>query len=97
LINSGRVYFFSRPRRFGKSLLISTFEELLKGNKKLFEGLYIYDKWDWTKTSPVIHLDFVESRELGMESLRGDISDNYINNSIVVSNRIVNDKERRDG
>ncbi|MDR1087302.1 MAG: AAA family ATPase [Endomicrobium sp.] len=41
MINSGKGYFLSRPRRFGKSLLISTFEELFKGNKKLFEGLYI--------------------------------------------------------
>jgi hypothetical protein len=60
LINSGRVYFLSRPRRFGKSLLIGTFKELFKGNKKVFEGLYIYDKWDWSKTNPVIHLDFAE-------------------------------------
>ncbi|MDR2437190.1 MAG: AAA family ATPase [Endomicrobium sp.] len=60
LINTGSVYFLSRPRRFGKSLLISTFKELFKGNKKIFEGLYIYDKWDWSKTNPVIHLDFTE-------------------------------------
>jgi hypothetical protein len=60
LISNGRVYFLSRPRRFGKSLLINTFAELFKGNKKLFEGLYIYDKWDWAKTNPVIHLDFAE-------------------------------------
>jgi hypothetical protein len=42
LINDGDVYFLSRPRRFGKSLLISTFKELFNGNKKIFEGLYIY-------------------------------------------------------
>jgi hypothetical protein len=60
LISAGSVYFLSRPRRFGKSLLISTFKELFKGNKKIFKGLYIYDKWDWSKTNPVIHLDFTE-------------------------------------
>ncbi|MDR2437102.1 MAG: ATP-binding protein [Endomicrobium sp.] len=60
LINSGRVYFLSRPRRFGKSLLINTFKELFKGKKEIFEGLYIYEKWDWSKTNPVIHLDFTE-------------------------------------
>jgi hypothetical protein len=60
LINNGRIYFLSRPRRFGKSLLISTFKELFKGSKELFEGLYIYDKWDWSKKYPVIHLDFTE-------------------------------------
>ncbi|MDR2616947.1 MAG: AAA family ATPase [Endomicrobium sp.] len=60
LINNGSVYFLSRPRRFGKSLLISTFKELFKGKKEIFEGLYIYDKWEWTKKYPVIHLDFAE-------------------------------------
>jgi predicted AAA+ superfamily ATPase len=37
MINNGRVYFLSRPRRFGKSLLISTLKELFEGNKKLFK------------------------------------------------------------
>jgi hypothetical protein len=60
LINNGRIYFLSRPRRFGKSLLINRFKELFKGSKQLFEGLYIYDKWDWVKHYPVIHLDFSE-------------------------------------
>ncbi|MDR1243780.1 MAG: AAA family ATPase, partial [Endomicrobium sp.] len=60
LINNGSVYFLSRPRRFGKSLLISTLKELFKGNKEIFEGLYIGDKWDWSKKYPVIHLDFAE-------------------------------------
>ncbi|GAA5818067.1 MAG: Pseudogene of AAA family ATPase [Methanobrevibacter sp. CfCl-M3] len=57
MVKSGRVYFLSRPRRFGKSLLVNTLEELFKGNKKLFKGLYIYDKWEWSKKHPVIHLD----------------------------------------
>ncbi|MDR0723833.1 MAG: AAA family ATPase [Endomicrobium sp.] len=60
LINNGRIYFLSTPRRFGKSLLINTFKELFKGSIQLFEGLYIYDKWDWAKKYPVIHLDFTE-------------------------------------
>ena len=51
-------YFLSRPRRFGKSLLVDTFKALFEGNKALFEGLYIYDKWDWNKTYPVIKIDF---------------------------------------
>ncbi|MFN8579073.1 MAG: AAA family ATPase [Candidatus Sericytochromatia bacterium] len=50
-----RYYFLSRPRRFGKSLLISTLQEIFKGNKELFKGLYIYDKIDWKKY-PVIRL-----------------------------------------
>lgn len=52
----GQYYFLSRPRRFGKSLLISTLAELFSGNKELFKGLWIYDKIEWVQY-PVIHLD----------------------------------------
>lgn len=55
--NGGKYYFLSRPRRFGKSLLVSTLEEIFSGNKQLFKDLWIYDKIDW-KAYPVIHLDF---------------------------------------
>jgi hypothetical protein len=55
---SGGIYFLARPRRFGKSLLVSTLDALFSGRKELFDGLYIYDKWDWTKQHPVIRLDF---------------------------------------
>ena len=41
-------YFLSRPRRFGKSLTLDTIAELFSGNKTLFEGLWIADKWDWS-------------------------------------------------
>ena len=53
----GRYYFLSRPRRFGKSLLISTLAEIFSGNKELFKGLWIYDKIQWIKY-PVILIDF---------------------------------------
>jgi hypothetical protein len=58
LITEGGVYFLSRPRRFGKSLLVSTLEAIFKGKKELFEGLYIFDHWDWSQQHPVIRLDF---------------------------------------
>ena len=51
-------YFLSRPRRFGKSLLISTLKELFEGDKELFQGLYIHDRWDWDTRHPVIRLSF---------------------------------------
>jgi hypothetical protein len=57
LITTGRAYFLSRPRRFGKSLTISTLKELFGGNKKLFKGLHIEDKWDF-KAYPVLVFDF---------------------------------------
>jgi hypothetical protein len=56
LVQSGDYFFLSRPRRFGKSLLVSTLYEIFSGNKDLFKGLFIYDKIDW-KSYPVIHLD----------------------------------------
>jgi len=52
-------FFLSRPRRFGKSLLVDTFKELFEGNRDLFLGLYIEDKWDWSKTYPVIKFDLL--------------------------------------
>jgi hypothetical protein len=58
---ASRVYFLSRPRRFGKSLLISTLNSLFQGKKELFEGLYIYDKVAWEKF-PVIHISMSEIR-----------------------------------
>lgn len=58
LITSGRLYFLSRPRRFGKSLLISTLLELFSANKKLFKGLWIEtSSYDWPEY-PVLHFDF---------------------------------------
>jgi hypothetical protein len=58
MITNGRVYFLSRPRRFGKSLLISTLETLFQGRENLFKGLYIHDKWNWTQKYPVIKIDW---------------------------------------
>jgi len=52
------VYFLSRPRRFGKSLTVSTLEEIFRGNKELFQGLWIYESdYHWEK-HPVIRIDF---------------------------------------
>jgi len=61
LKGGGQYYFLSRPRRFGKSLLISTLKELFSGNREFFKGLWIYDKIDW-ETYPVIHIDFSKIR-----------------------------------
>ena len=53
----GRQFFMARPRRFGKSLLVSTLRSLFEGRRELFQGLAIEPKWDWSKSWPVIHLD----------------------------------------
>jgi Predicted AAA-ATPase/PD-(D/E)XK nuclease superfamily len=71
LVTTGSYYFFSRPRRFGKSLLISTLKELYLGNKALFEGLWIEPHWDWSKTNPVLHFSFdeLDYKKLGLETV----------------------------
>lgn len=58
LVQTGKAYFLSRPRRFGKSLLIDTFKELFEGDQALFTGLAAEPLWDWGKTHPVIRVSF---------------------------------------
>jgi len=53
----GTQFFIARPRRFGKSLAISTFQCLFEGRRELFKGLAIEPAWDWTKTYSVLKLD----------------------------------------
>lgn len=58
IIAKGSYFFLSRPRRFGKSLTLSTIKEIFQGKKHLFKGLWIENQWDWSKTNPVIHISF---------------------------------------
>ena len=62
LVNEGSYYFLSRPRRFGKSLLLSTVEAYLSGKRELFKGLAIEQlEKDWT-AYPIMHLDLNTDR-----------------------------------
>jgi hypothetical protein len=71
LANEGKVYFLSRPRRFGKSLLISTLESYFLGKKELFKGLKIEKlEADW-KVYPVIHIDFNGENFTNIDALKG--------------------------
>lgn len=56
---SAVTYFLSRPRRFGKSLLITTLKSIFEGEQALFKGLFIYDKITW-KRFPIIHLSMAD-------------------------------------
>ena len=58
LVERGKHYFLSRPRRFGKSLLVDTLKELFEGNEALFRGLHIHQRWDWSLRHPVVKLSF---------------------------------------
>ena len=58
LITSGKAYFLSRPRRFGKSLFLDTLKEIFEGNEPLFRGLAIHGRWDWSVKYPVLRFSF---------------------------------------
>ena len=58
LVDEGKHYFLSRPRRFGKSLFLDTCKELFEGNEALFEGLAVHERWDWSVRHPVVRLSF---------------------------------------
>jgi len=75
LINSGTYFFLSRPRRFGKSLLIDTIKDLFEGKKELFKGLWIEDKWDFSQKYLVIKIDFGEGVSKSKEELREKIDE----------------------
>lgn len=76
LIRQGKaMYFLSRPRRFGKSLTVSTLKAVFQGKKELFKGLAIYDKpYDW-KQYPVIHLDMNGLDFSSVEELESSLCD----------------------
>ena len=57
LVDNGKCYFLSRPRRFGKSLLVDTIKELFEGNEALFSGLAVHRHWQWSVRRPVVRLD----------------------------------------
>ena len=67
LVTEGKYYFLSRPRRFGKSLLLSTLESYFSGRSDLFDGLAISEKEKEWKEYPILHLD-LNSREYKDES-----------------------------
>jgi hypothetical protein len=84
LVSEGKYYFLSRPRRFGKSLFLSTLESYFCGEKELFDGLAVSElEHDW-KSYPILHLDLntekydtVEALENKLSLFLADIEDRY--------------------
>lgn len=75
LIEKGKHYFISRPRRFGKSLFLNTLEEIFKGNKDLFKDCAIYKSdYKW-KRHPVIYLDFSQIESRNFKELESDLKE----------------------
>ncbi|MDR2874199.1 MAG: AAA family ATPase [Methanobrevibacter sp.] len=64
-------YFLSRPRRFGKTLFLSTLENFFKGRKELFKNTYIYDNWDDWEEYPVLRIvisDLLNNSSINLEN-----------------------------
>ena len=58
LVKNFKYVFLSRPRRFGKSLLLDTLKDIFEGNRELFRGLLIEEQWNWEVKYPVIKISF---------------------------------------
>jgi Predicted AAA-ATPase/PD-(D/E)XK nuclease superfamily len=95
LINQGKFYFLSRPRRFGKSLFVSTIQYLFEGRKELFGGLHIEDKWDWSVTNPVIKISFsnIGHKTMGLEkAIQASLDDTAKYYNIVLKKETIDQK-----
>ena len=74
LVSEGSYYFLSRPRRFGKSLLLSTLEAYFQGKKELFEGLSISKlEKEWIEY-PILHLDLNTERYDSVDALKNKLN-----------------------
>jgi hypothetical protein len=85
LIKQGKYYFLSRPRRFGKSLLLSTIRYLFESYEELFKGLYIENKWNWNETYPVIRISFaidLLKKEDYKKRIIQELLKNYLHNEL---------------
>jgi hypothetical protein len=87
----GGYYFLSRPRRFGKSLLISTIRYLFEGQKDLFKDLYIYNKWNWEEVYPVLRISFakdIKNKEDLKDKIYQELEKNYLKYSLEIPTKI---------
>ncbi len=75
LVEEGKLYFLSRPRRFGKTLLVDTLQELFEGSEELFRGLAIHGKWNWSTRHPVVRISFGGGNFDSPDLVRGNVED----------------------
>ena len=74
MVSEGSYYFLSRPRRFGKSLMISTLDAFFSGERELFKGLYVDSvEWDW-RQYPILHLDLNSREYKDEQSLEAELN-----------------------
>ena len=81
IVGSSKQFFLARPRRFGKSLTVSTLQAIFEGRRRLFAGLAIEPVWDWTKTWPVLRLDMGSCQAATVEAFWDKLGDLLISES----------------
>ena len=74
MVSEGKYYFLSRPRRFGKSLFLSTLESYFSGEKELFEGLFVSQLEQEWKQYPILHLDLNSREYKNEDSLEAELN-----------------------
>ncbi|PSJ36211.1 hypothetical protein C7I36_16870, partial [Zobellella taiwanensis] len=93
LIEQAGYYFLSRPRRFGKSLLLDTLHQLFEAKEPLFRGLFIHDKWDWSRPRPVIRLGFgsgvMNGRELLDQNIHEQLNEQAVRLGVPLVNQTI--------
>ena len=98
LIQGSRYNFLSRPRRFGKSLTLSTIRNIFQGEKELFKGLWIENQWDWSVKHPVVHLSFnqLDYHKLGLEqALMQFLDERAAESGLTLKGQTVKEKLRK--
>ena len=75
MVEQGKHYFLSRPRRFGTSLFLETLKELFEGYEALFEGLAIHDAWNWSVRHPVLRVSFGSGHLMAPDDLQAEVAD----------------------
>ena len=73
LLEDGKHFFLSRPRRFGKSLFLDTLKDLFEGREELFTGLAIHGRWNWSVHHPVVRLSFGSGHFQTPDGLRASV------------------------
>ncbi len=75
LVERGKCYFLSRPRRFDKTLLVDTLQELFEGSEELFRGLAVHGGWDWSIRHPVVRISFGGGNFDSPDLVRSNVED----------------------
>ncbi|AEH44599.1 AAA-ATPase [Thermodesulfatator indicus DSM 15286] len=96
LVDEGKYYFLSRPRRFGKSLFLDTLRQAFLAKKELFEGLYLEDNWDWSIKYPVIYISFgsgvIREKEILQKKINYILDDHAQFYDVCLTKNIIPDK-----